>query len=94
VSEKKRSVRKWQTTIGLVAAEGLDHAKCTRRHAQIVARSARFPSSRPRADLFIVGNASRSTDQRDHRAIRWTGSGELFLLVSGSFTENLSIWER
>ncbi len=69
----------------------MDHAKCTRRNAPIVARIARFPSSRPRADLFIAGNASRSTEV--HRAIRWTGSGGLFLLVSGSFTENLSIWE-
>jgi len=83
-----------QTAIGSVAAESLeDHAKCTRRHAPIVRRSARFPSSRPRANLFIAGIASRSTDQRDHLAIRWTDSGGLFLLVSGSFTENLSIWE-
>ncbi len=81
MSEKKRSVKKGHTTIGLVAAEGLeDHAKCTRRHAPIVVRSARFPSSRPKADLFIVGNASRSTDQRDHRAIRWTDSGGAVLV--------------
>ena len=70
-----------------MAAEGtLALARCSRRHAPIVARSARFPSSRLRADLFIVGSASRSTGQSEevHRAIKWAGSGGC-LLVSDSF---------
>ena len=70
-----------------MAAEGtLVLARCLRRRAPIVARSARYHSSRPRADLFIAGIASRSTEQKEevHHVSRWTGSGT-FLLVSDSF---------
>jgi hypothetical protein len=57
---------------GSVGREGSDPARCTRRLVQIAARNARFPSSRPKADLFIAGTASRSTEQREeaHHVIR------------------------
>ncbi len=63
--------------------------RCTKQRAQIVVRSVKFLLNQQKADLFIAGIASRSTDQREavHRAIRLAGSGGLFLLVSGSSTE-------
>jgi Cys-tRNA synthase (O-phospho-L-seryl-tRNA:Cys-tRNA synthase) len=62
VSEKKervlREVKKWKKKDSVAV-------RCSRQHAPIAARSARFPSNRPRVDLFIVGIASRSTEMRE-----------------------------
>ena len=47
----------------MVGQEGMgqagvsDHARCTRLSAQAAKPSAKFPSSRPRADLFTAGTA-------------------------------------
>jgi len=48
-----------------VGREVSDLAKCTRRPALIAAPSVRFPSSRPRADLFTAGTAGKSTEDRE-----------------------------
>ena len=45
-----------------VGREVSDLAKCTRRPAEIAALSVRFPSSRPRADLFTAGTAGKNTE--------------------------------
>ena len=74
--------------------EGLDRAKCIKRFVQIAGLKPRFPSSRPRADLFIAGNAFRSAEQRDADI---KGFNNLILgcrLGSGSFfatQKNLSV---
>lgn len=39
--------------------------KCTKQHAQTANRRLKYLSSHPATDLYIAGNASRSTDQQD-----------------------------
>lgn len=53
---------KWHIVEGSVGRGILDRAKCTRRHAPSVKLSARFLSSRPRANLFTAGTAGQNTE--------------------------------
>jgi len=58
-------LRKWHMVEDSVGQEGSDHAKCTRQHALSVVPSARFPSRRPKADLFTAGTAGKSAEDRE-----------------------------
>jgi hypothetical protein len=49
------------------AAEGsaVDPEKCTKQRVQIVNRKLKYPLCHQAIDLFIAGNATQSTNQRD-----------------------------
>ena len=50
----------------MVGHEGVsDRAKCTKQPAQIAVQSPRSPSSRPKADLFTAGNASKNAEDQE-----------------------------
>ena len=42
-----------------------DQEKCTKQHAQTANRKQRYPSYHPVTDLYIAGNVTQSTNQRD-----------------------------
>jgi hypothetical protein len=80
VSEKKRSVKKWHTAEDSAAPEGTSLARCLKRHAPTVAKRQRSLLSRPKADLFIAGSASRNTEQREEaHAGRRVDSGAVLI---------------
>jgi hypothetical protein len=54
-----------------VGGEVLDPAKCTRQSAPTAVPSARFPSSRPKADLSTAGTAGKNAEDREgaHKSV-------------------------
>jgi hypothetical protein len=48
-----------------VGQEVSDLAKCTRQPALSVVPSARFPSRRPKADLFTAGTAGKNAEDSE-----------------------------
>jgi len=49
----------------MVGQEGSDHEKCTKQFVRIAAQKPRFPSSRPKADLYTAGNASKNAEEQE-----------------------------
>ncbi len=47
--------------------ETADHAKCLMQNAETVEMIVRYHSSQKKTDLFIAGNASRTTDKVKNR---------------------------